>query len=129
VARIDPVAKSYLVHDSQGKLRLPPLASLAEGVDLPAAGQTNLLLEYQIHNLSDADFINSIPAVTQSQVLLAQLAPAYGYDPANVTEFNSKFRNVVLSFLSPERLEVLYTNGGLQAVKREVDKLQRLRVI
>jgi len=129
VARIDPVAKGYLVHDSQGKLRLPPLANLGEGVDLPAAGQTNLLIEYQIHNLSDADFINSVPAVTESQVLLEQLAPAYGYDPANVTEFNNKFRNVVFAFLSPERLEVLYTNGGLQAVKREIDKLQRLRVI
>jgi len=129
VARIDPVAKGYLAHDSQGKLRLPPLASLGEGVDLPAAGQTNLLIEYQIHNLSDADFTNSIAAVTESQVLLAQLAPAYGYDPANVPEFNNKFRNVVLAFLSPERLEVLYTNGGLQAVKKEIDKLQRLRVI
>jgi hypothetical protein len=129
VARIDPVAKGYLVHDSQGKLRLPPLVSLGEGVDLPAAGQTNLLIEYQIHNLSDADFTNSIPAVAESQVLLAQLAPAYGYDATNVTEFNNKFRNVVLAFLSPERLEILYTNGGLQAVKREVDKLQRLHVI
>ena len=129
VARIDPVAKGYLVQDAQGKLRLPPLLSLGEGVDLPAAGQTNLLIEYQIHNLSDADFSNSIPAVTESQVLLAQLAPQYGYDPANVTVFNNKFRNVVLAFLSPERLSVLYTNGGLAAVKREVDKLQRLRVI
>jgi hypothetical protein len=129
VARIDPVAKGYLVQDAQGRFRLPPLLNLGEGVDLPAAGQTNLLIEYQIHNLSDADFTNSIPAVTESQVLLAQLAPQYGYDPANATDFNNKFRNVVLSFLSPERLSVLYTNGGLAAVKREVDKLQRLRVI
>ena len=129
VARIDPVAKGYLVQDAQGKFRLPPLLDLGEGVDLPSAGQTNLLLEYQIHNLSDADFSNSIPAVTESQVLLAQLAPAYGYDPGNVTVFNNKFRNVVFAFLSPERLEILYTNGGLAAVKREIDKLQRLRII
>src|SRR5207302_798758 len=54
VARIDPVAKGYLVLDAQGNPRLPALRSLGEGVDLPAAGQTNLLVEYQIHNLSDA---------------------------------------------------------------------------
>ena len=129
VARLDPVAKGYLVQDAQGKFRLPPLLALGEGVDLSAQGQSNLLIEYQIHNLSDADFSNSIPAVTESQVLLAQLAPAYGYDATNVTVFNNKFRNVVLAYLSPERLEILYTNGGLQAVKREVDKLQRLRLI
>ena len=109
--------------------RLPPLLNLGEGVDLPSAGQTNLLIEYQIHNLSDADFSNSIPAVSESQVLLAQLAPAYGYNPSNVTVFNNKFRNVVFAFLSPERLEILYTNGGLDAVKREIDKLERLHLI
>jgi hypothetical protein len=129
VARLDPVARGYLVQDAQGKFRLPPLLSLGEGVDLPAQGQSNLLIEYQIHNLSDADFSNSIAAVTESQVLLAQLAPAYGYDASNVTVFNNKFRNVVLAYLSPERLEILYTNGGLQAVKREIDKLQHLRLI
>ena len=129
VARIDPVAKGFLVQDAQGKFRLPPLLSLDEGVNLPAQGQTNLLIEYQIHNLSDADFSNSIPAVTQTQVILAQLAPAYGYDASNVAVFNNKFRNVVYAFLSPERLEILYTNGGLSAVKREIDKLQHLRVL
>jgi hypothetical protein len=129
VARIDPVAKGYLVQDAQSKFRLPPLLNLGEGVDLPAVGQTNVLLEYQLHNLSDADFTNSIPAVAESQVLLAKLAPQYGYDPTNVAVFNNKFRNVVLAFLSPERLSILYSNGGLAAVKREVDKLQRLRVI
>ena len=129
VARIDPVAKGYLVQDAQGNFRLPPLLNLGDGVDLPAAGQTNLLIEYQIHNLSDADFTNSIPAVTESQALLAQLAPQYGYDPSDAAVFNNKFRNVVLAFLSPERLSILYSNGGLAAVKREVDKLQHLRLI
>jgi len=129
VARLDPVARGYLVQDAQGKFRLPPLLSLGEGVDLTAQGQSNLLIEYQIHNLSDADFTNSIPAVTESQVLLAQLAPAYGYDASNVSVFNNEFRNVIFAYLSPERLEILYTHGGLQAVKREIDKLQRLRLI
>ena len=76
IAQIDPVARGYLVADAKGNLRLPPLASLATGVNLNAAGQTNLLVEYQIHNLSDADFVNSIPAVTQVQVVLQQIAPS-----------------------------------------------------
>jgi hypothetical protein len=70
MAQVDPVAKGYLVVDGSGHLRLPPLAALGAGVNLPAAGQTNLLVEYQIHNLSDSDFVNSIPAVTEVQVLL-----------------------------------------------------------
>lgn len=65
IAQIDTVAKGYLVTDGNGRLRLPPLAALGAGVNLPAAGQTNLLAEYPIHNLSGADFINSIPAVTK----------------------------------------------------------------
>src|SRR5579864_7547096 len=69
LAQIDPVARGYLVIDGSGRLRLPPLAALGNGVNLPAAGQTNLLVEYQIHNLSDADFVNSIPVVTEAQVL------------------------------------------------------------
>src|SRR6516162_2803071 len=93
MAQVDPVAKGYLVKDSKGNLRLPPLAALDKGVNLLAAGQTNLLIEYQIHNLSDSDFVNSIPAVTQVQVLLQQIAPSFGYDPADVARFNNFFRN------------------------------------
>jgi hypothetical protein len=129
IARIDPVAKGYLVSDAQGNPRLPALLALGEGVDLPAAGQTNLLVEYQIHNLSDADFVNSIAAVTETQVLLRTLAPQFGYDPNDVATFNNKFRSVVYSFLSPERLSILYSNGGLSAVRREVNKLKALHLI
>jgi len=117
------------VIDAQGNPRLPALLALGEGVDLPAAGQTNLLVEYQIHNLSDADFANSIPAVTATQVLLRTLAPQFGYDPSDVASFNNKFRNVVYAFLSPERLSILYSNGGLSAVRREVSKLKALHLI
>ncbi|MEA3181188.1 MAG: hypothetical protein QOI59_4711 [Gammaproteobacteria bacterium] len=90
---------------------------------------TDIRVALSYHNLSDADFSNSIAAVTESQVLLASLAPKYGFDPANVTTYNNKFRNVVLAYLSPERLSVLYTNGGLPAVQREIDKLQRVHAI
>jgi hypothetical protein len=129
MARIDPVAKGYLVADGNGHLRLPPLAALGAGVNLPAAGQTNLLVEYQIHNLSDADFVNSIPAVTQVQVLLQQIAPGFGYDPNDVARYNNFFRNVVLSYLSPERLMMIYDKSGLEEVVEEVSRLRRLHVI
>jgi len=129
MAQIDPVAKGYLVVDGNGHLRLPPLAALGAGVNLPAAGQTNLLVEYQIHNLSDADFINSIPAVTQVQVLLQQIAPKFGYDASDVARYNNFFRNVVFAYLSPERLMIVYDKGGLEELVEEVGKLRRLHVI
>lgn len=129
VARIDPVAKGFLVQDAQGHLRLPALLHLEDGVNLLNQGQTNLLLEYQIHNLSDSDFVNSIPAVTEAQVLLQTVAPQFGFDPTNVTTYNNTFRNVVLAFLSPERLSTVYSNGGLSAVVQEIQKLRKLKII
>jgi hypothetical protein len=129
LAQIDPVAKGYLVVDAKGQLRLPPLAALGAGVNLNAAGQTNLLVEYQIHNLSDADFVNSIPAVTQVQVLLQQIAPSFGYNPSDTSRYNNFFRNVVLAYLSPERLMMIYDKGGLEEVVDEVSRLRRLHVI
>ena len=95
----------------RGHLRLPALHS-PDTVGLNAAGQTNIIIEEEIHNLSDADFVFSIPAITESQVILASLAAHYGYDPANTTVYNTKFRNPVLSFLSGERILVLYTTKG-----------------
>jgi hypothetical protein len=129
MAQVDPIAKGYLVADGSGHLRLPPLAALGAGVNLPAAGQTNLLVEYQIHNLSDSDFVNSIPAVTQVQVLLQQIAPGFGYDPNDVARYNNFFRNVVLSYLSPERLMMVYDTNGLEELVEEVSKLRRLHLI
>lgn len=129
VARIDPVAKGFLAPDANGNLRLPPLLGLGDGVNLPANGQTNLLLEYQIHNLSDSDFVNSIPAVTEAQVLLQTVAPQFGFDPTNVAVFNNQFRNVVLAFLSPERLSTIYSNDGLNGVIQEIDKLRERHII
>src|SRR3974377_2156090 len=126
---IDPVAKGYLVVDGSGNLRLPPLFDLGAGVNLPAASQTNLLVEYQIHNLSDADFVNSIPAVTEAQVLLQTIAPSFGFDPTNVGYYNNYFRNVVLTYLSPERLMMIYAKQGLEDVIEEVRKLRNRGLI
>jgi hypothetical protein len=123
IARLDPVAKGYLTTDGQGNLRLPALGKTGE-VNLIAAGQTNVLTEYQLHNLSDADFTFSGPAVAADQLVLAQLAPAFGYDPSKVTVYNTKFRNVVLSNFSAERLYAIYSANGLDGVRAQIQKLR-----
>ncbi len=102
IAGQDPVAQGYLVRDAKGNLRLPALRETGQ-VDLVAAGQTNILIEYRPHNLSDADFTQSIPAVTSLQAILAQVAPSFGYNPANAAYTNG-FRNVVPANLSAEHL-------------------------
>lgn len=124
IAGIDPVAAGYLTRDAAGQLRLPPLRRLGS-VDLLAAGQTNLLAEYTIHNLSDGDFTYSVPAVAEVQVLLARIAPRFGFAPADVARYNTRFRSIVLSHLSAERLLVLYSAGGLDAVEAEIEALHR----
>jgi len=63
------------------------------------------------------------------QVILANLAPSYGYDPTNVAVYNNKFRNVVFSHYSAERLYILYTSKGLDGVKQELNKLKDEGVI
>jgi hypothetical protein len=128
LAQIDPVAKGYLVLDAQGHLRLAVLRKLGD-IDLLGAGQMNLLAEYTLHNLSDADFTYSGPAVTTAQVILQTLAPRYGYDPANASLYNNKYRNPALSFLTGERILILYSGQGVAAVQGELDKLRSAGII
>ena len=128
IARIDPVKAGYLATDTTGRLRLPALGQLGD-VNLNAAGQTNVRVEYTLHNLSDADFTFSGPAVASVNVLLAQLAPEFGYDAADTTTFNTRLRNPALAHLSAERLLVLYGGRGLDAVRQELKRLRQLGVI
>ncbi len=128
LARVDVLSKGYLTLDSAGAYRLPPLKQLGD-VDLPGENQSNLLIEYQIHNLSDADFTNSIPAITIAQTLLQILAPSFGYSSLDLANYNNKFRNVALSYLSAERLEVIYGKAGLPAVYDEINKLRQKGII
>ena len=128
IARVDPVSAGYLYLDSAGRLRLPPLAQLGS-LDLNAAGQTNLRAEYTLHNLSDADFTYSGPAVASVDVLLRDLSGEFGYDPADTTRYNTQFRNPTLSFLSGERLLIIYSDKGLDGVRRELRRLHGLHVI
>ena len=129
IAQVDPVARGLLKRDSAGNLRLPPKPNAPGQIDLNAAGQVNLSVEDTIHNLSDADFVFSIPAVTEAQVVLQTLASRYGYDPADAARYNTMFRNPALTFLSAERLLILYSTKGVGAVQAELDILRDMHVI
>jgi hypothetical protein len=127
IAQIDPVAQGYLSLDASGRLRLPPLRHLGE-VNLNAASpsQSNVLAEYPLHSISDGDFVCTEPAVSVDQVVLAILAPEYGFDPSQVAAYNNGFRNPVFSFLTAERLFIIYGNRGLDGVRSELNSLQAL---
>ncbi len=123
VARLDPVARGYLIVDGKANYRLPALRKTGE-VDLNAAGQTNILTEYELHNLSDADFTFSGPTVAADQLVLAQLAPSFGYDPAKAAVYNNHYRNVVFANFSAERLYAIYTSAGVNGVRKEIERLR-----
>ncbi len=130
IAQIDPVARGYLGQDSQGRLRLPPLRHLGD-VNLNAASpsQSNVLVEYPLHAVSDSDFVATEPAVSIDQVLLATLAPEFGFDPSQTATYNNAFRNPVLSFLTAERLFIIYGNSGLDGVRAEINNLRNRGMI
>jgi hypothetical protein len=96
---------------------------LGNNVNLNLAGQTYALAEYTLHNLSDADFTYSGPAVDADHVILSVLAPQFGYNQTDVTYFR-KFRNPVFSFFTAERLLILHSDKGIDGVKDEVQKLR-----
>jgi hypothetical protein len=128
VVRRDPVKAGYLATDTSGKLRLPPLGQLGS-TDLLAKGQSNLRVEYVLHNLSDADYTFPGPAVASAAVLIAQLAPEFVYDAVDAATFNNRFRNPALSHLSGERLLVLYGGSGIDAVRQALKRLRQRGVI
>lgn len=130
IADVDPVQRGYIRHDASGAPRLPVVRALGS-IDLNAAAGSppNLLIEYTTHNLSDADFTFTGPAVAEAQALLAAVAAKFGYDPSDTARYNTKFRNPALSYLTGERLTVIYANGGLRAIEAEITKLRRLNVL
>jgi hypothetical protein len=130
IADIDPVAKGYLTQDKAGRLRLPVLRQTG-AIDLMDSlpSQPNLLVEYVLHNLSDADYGFTGPAVAQAQSVLAALAPKYGYDAGEVARFNIKFRNPALSYLGAEHVQITYANKGLAGVEADLDRLRKAGVI
>jgi hypothetical protein len=130
MAGIDPVAKGYLRLDGAGHPRLPAVRRLGD-IDLNAAtpSQVNAPAEYELHNLSDADFTLTGPSVAVSQLVLAKLAPEFGYDPTDAARYNTKYRNPALSNLSAERLYIIYTSAGLEGVRAQLTKLRARGII
>jgi hypothetical protein len=130
IAQIDPLAAGYLIKDNQGHYRLPALRQLGQ-IDFPNASpsQTNILVEYELHNLSDADFSFSGPAVTMVETVLAKLAPEFGFDPGNAASYNLGYRNRVLSSLTAERLQIIYANQGIAGVRQQLQLLRKAGVI
>ena len=128
IARVDPLKAGYLSTDREHRFRLPALGRLGD-LDLNAAGQTNLRVEYTLHNLSDADYTYSIPAVATTEVVLKALAPEFGYDARDSSRYNNEFRNPVFANLGGERLLILYSTQGLEAVRQELAQLRRRKLI
>ncbi len=122
LAQVDPVSAGYLSRTAQNQLRLPALYKLRD-LTLDRQNQTNLLAEYAIHNLSDADYVFSIPAVSIAQEILKAIAPEFGYRSNDAALFNTKFRNPVFTYIPPERLVMLYAHQGLNAIRAEIRKL------
>jgi hypothetical protein len=130
MAQIDPVAHGYLTQDSHGKLRLPALRDLGQINFLTTSpSQTNILAEYELHNLSDADFTFSGPAVAMVETVLAQLAREFGFDPTNTTAYNLQYRNPALSSLTAERLQIIYASKGVEGVRKQLRLLRQNGII
>lgn len=130
ITGIDPVERGYLVKDALGRLRLAPVRNLGSiNVLASLPNQSNLLYEYVLQNLSDADYTYTGPAVVQGELFLRTLAPKFGYDPADATRYNTEYRNPVLTHLSAERVHILYATGGIARVEAEVAKLKALGLI
>ncbi|MEH2408055.1 hypothetical protein [Nostoc sp.] len=128
IAGIDPIPQGYLFMDNQNHLRLPIVRKLGSFALTANSSQTNFLAEYALHNLSDADYVLSIPAVTTAQELLQAIAPQFGYHSTDTT-YIKQFRNPVLSYLSAERLLIIYGNRGLDGVIAEIRRLSQKKII
>jgi hypothetical protein len=130
MAQVDPVAAGYLIKDPQGRPRLPPLRRLANlPIQQLLPDEPNLLIEYVLHNLSDADHTFTGSAVSEVQIVLEAVAGRFGYDPRDTAIYNTRFRNPVLANLSAERLQILYVDGGVNAVVGEIERLKEAGII
>jgi hypothetical protein len=130
LAGVDPIEKGYLMKDATGRLRLAALRQLGSiNIQASLPNQPNMLYEYVLHNLFDADFTYTGTASVQSDLLLRILAPKFGYDAAQATRFNTGFRNKVLAHTGAERLLMLYSTSGIGRVEAEIARLKSAGVI
>jgi hypothetical protein len=129
LAKIDPVKTGYLVKDNNGYRLAPVRAQKSFEVVRGRLNHMNLLMEYTTGNLADGDYVFTGQAIAEVEELLAALAPEFGYDPKDAKKYNVNYRNTVLSYLSCERLFMLYTNVGLDAVRKEIKILRDKKII
>lgn len=126
IARIDPVARGYLARPAgpaaDTALVLPgpyaPGAVTAAGHPLPVWWP-----ECFVHTMSDQNWLFSEPAAHDVDAILRDVAPRFGYDPADTARYLRAYRHVVLSQLGVEQVAVLAAHGGTGAV---VDAITRL---
>ena len=63
------------------------------------------------------------------ETVLAQLAPEFGFNPANTTAYNLQYRNPALSSLTAERLQIIYASQGVDGVRKQLRVLRRNGII
>jgi hypothetical protein len=80
-------------------------------------------------NLCVSRLRSLVEYLPRAEELLVAVAPAFGYNPADTTAYNTKYRNVVLASLSAERLLMIYGKSGIQGVTAEVKKLRQQGII
>jgi len=71
---------------------------------------------------------NSSNPRAPANVLLQSIAAQFGYNPADPSYY-LKFRNPVLSFLTGERLLILYSEKGIGGMISEVQELRDRGII
>jgi hypothetical protein len=112
---------------NEGLVRLSDALRQLGQINLLATtpSQTNILVEYELHNLSDADFTFSGPSLSMVEAVLAQLGPEFGYSSSNAAVYNVRLRNRVLSTRTAERLQIIYANVGIQGVREQLKLLRK----
>ena len=122
VAQIDPVDGRFLYRNAAGRMRLLGSVDLLAGTLL--LSHVNVLSEYVPHNISDSDFTLTGPAIMEMNAVLTQTASQFGFNSTDNSNYQNKFRDRLLTYLSAVRLLTIYGNGGLDGVVAEITKIK-----
>lgn len=126
IARVDPVARGLLYWDKKSsRLRISSFRSRTD----PALAGGHLIPEYTMMQLSDSDYTFANPAIRDVEVLLTELAPEFGFNPSDAAAYNNRFRNVVMSWYSGERLHMIYTTSGMDGLRTALRLLRKRGII
>lgn len=138
IARVDPVARGYLARPTAtgptatGLTAAGPAAGTALVLPGPyapgavtAAGHPLPVWwpECFVHTMSDQSWLFSEPAAHDVDAILRDVAPRFGYDPADTARYLRAYRHVVLSQLGVEQVAVLAAHGGTTAVVEAITRL------